>query len=484
MKHNDALFGVYAYGSTITGSIVYGTPGDAADKFKGCTAFDPKVTATWPRSPIVMIDRGDCAFKLKALMAQQAGAIAVIIADNQKMCGEDSSCDSCGNTCRVNWNNNGCACNLPFMSDGGTIANDVDIPSYIISKVNAQKIKNMLATAEPVVAELSWDLPNPDDRVEWELWTSSWDGKGADTALKVDMQTISQGFGDRVQFTPHYWIYNGTEWGCNTPEQRCGSQCLYNGLYCAADPNHDLDTGLSGADVVEENLRQMCIWQVLSGEKADPTGEKYWKYVNLFNTVCTKVTDNVEKKDTTDQLKMDLECSNEQQLAVGIDSDAVTKCVAESENPDPKIGNTLLYNEILLREDISILTLPTATVNGVVLRGGPYSNVVMSAICSGFASGSEPPLCQCKGLDMNGIKSCVNNINAGVDPIPSVPAGSVVLTPLAITILVLVFVGMIGGGSYYFVGYLRKQTDIQVHKTLSNYRPLDDMEDVKRSSLF
>lgn len=34
------------------------------------------------------------------------------------------------------------------------------------------------------------------------------------------------------------------------------------------DPDFDTSTGISGADVVRESLRQKCIWNIYGGESA------------------------------------------------------------------------------------------------------------------------------------------------------------------------------------------------------------------------
>jgi hypothetical protein len=56
----------------------------------------------------------------------------------------------------------------------------------------------------------------------------------------------------------------------------CGAQCTNGGRYCAVDPELDPTRGLDGADVIEENLRQMCVFEYLNA-----TGEtiKWFHYV-------------------------------------------------------------------------------------------------------------------------------------------------------------------------------------------------------------
>ena len=65
-------------------------------------------------------------------------------------------------------------------------------------------------------------------------------------------------------FTPHYYILNGRDWNCNSSGLRCGTQCTNSGRYCSFDPEYDLYHGISGMDVVQENLRQLCIWKYVT----------------------------------------------------------------------------------------------------------------------------------------------------------------------------------------------------------------------------
>ena len=67
-----AAFGAPLTTSGITGNVVVAVPAD------GCTAITSAVAGR-----IAVIDRGTCEFGLKALNAQKAKAMAVIVANNQ-----------------------------------------------------------------------------------------------------------------------------------------------------------------------------------------------------------------------------------------------------------------------------------------------------------------------------------------------------------------------------------------------------------------
>ncbi|CAM9943350.1 unnamed protein product, partial [Phaeothamnion confervicola] len=224
---------------------------------------------------ILMVDRGECTFAAKVRRAQHLGASGVIIADNKCLCG-DKTCVSA----------EGCEDVEPIMADDGSGA-DITIPSFLMKKPDAEAIHSHLEAKQYVQVEMTWSMPAPDDRVEWELWTSAVDPTA--TAFKRDFKDVVLSLGAHAYFEPHYMLYNGSVYGC-TDGTHCGNLCTNGGRYCMTDPDLDRDQGLSGEDVVRESLRQKCIWQRYGGEEA-PADEKglgraWWDYVNSFNVKC------------------------------------------------------------------------------------------------------------------------------------------------------------------------------------------------------
>ena len=59
--------------------------------------------------------------------------------------------------------------------------------------------------------------------------------------------------------------------------------------------------------------------------------------------------------------------------------------------------NSLLDAEIAEKSTKSIVVTPTVYVNNVVERGGISLASVLSTICVGYASGTEPNVCKCSG---------------------------------------------------------------------------------------
>ena len=52
------------------------------------------------------------------------------------------------------------------------------------------------------------------------------------------------------------------------------------------DPDQNLAQGVSGADVVNENLRQLCVWNQAKATVKTDGGKKWWDYVKQFAKEC------------------------------------------------------------------------------------------------------------------------------------------------------------------------------------------------------
>ena len=120
----------------------------------------------WQSPYILMLDRGGCTFVQKVRNAQRVGAAGVIIADNTCLCSAGDKCTSDpGHDCEER---------EPIMADDGS-GSDISIPSFLMFKQDADGVKAEVMANHLVRIEMTWGLPNPDDRVEYELWTTPTD---------------------------------------------------------------------------------------------------------------------------------------------------------------------------------------------------------------------------------------------------------------------------------------------------------------------
>jgi len=370
-------FGVPQYGGTLSGTLKYPPVNrNACEKFSTPT-FHAEPGA---RPFFALVDRGSCYFATKVYNAQQAGAAAVLVADNKQenLITMDSPEED------------------PATAD---FLEKITIPSALIKKDLADKLKMALAADEMVNINLDWreSLPHPDERVEYEFWTNSNDECGPKCTAQVnfvrDFKGVAQLLekGGYTQFTPHY-----ITWYCPKAfitSKQCKAQCINNGRYCAPDPEQDFTIGYDGKQVVTENLRQLCVYKV-TNESHTPW--KWWDYVTDFQIRCP-----MKEK------KYGPVCAEEVLKSLSISVDEVRKCMG---NPEADEDNAILINEQNAqvgsgtRGDVTIL--PTLIINQHQYRGKLDKGAVLKAICSGYQETTDPPVCLSDQVETN---ECLNN---------------------------------------------------------------------------
>ena len=317
---------------------------------------------------------------------------------------------------------------LPFMADDG-YGGDITIPSVLISDYYGSLLRLGLKNDPTMVMKMEWNLPLL-ARSTLELWTSSEDGAGSD--FKLDFKETYMRLQEHLDFQPRYYIFDGHALKCDK-KYDCGTQCISK-LYCGRDPDGAMGKGVEGKDIVMENLRQMCIWKVLAQDGGAPPGNcfknscesgwvhkntgcaatgqvvecmnsdgnyeccgatkqdntkdlmKWWCYVNDFSDSCFDGTGTaMDSSESFDQCAVGIMKDHD------IDATLVNDCIAKSFADSSGLTgvNSLLAAEITARHDYSILTLPTAVVNGRELRGNTASGESMvanvaRAVCQGY----------------------------------------------------------------------------------------------------
>lgn len=454
--HREALFGVPPYGGAIQQSLYYagsdlcdpnvdtrsGFPIRAKDK-------DGKMEP-WPAPYILMVDRGGCTFVNKVRNAQRSGAAGVIIADNTCLC---SAGDQCTSEPGVE-----CETREPIMADDGS-GSDISIPSFLMFKQDADPIIAEMKANHMVRLEMSWSLPNPDARVEYELWTTPTDMVSREFQKQFKEAAIA--LDSHAYFTPHMYIYDGLKSGCQgiDGENQCYNLCTNNGRYCATDPDNDLDKGISGADVVKESLRRDCIWKRY-GEH-DGIGKEWWDYVNEFMFRC----DNEE-------YFANEQCANDCFSHSGIEQAAIESCMSDAGGLEGDTTNTILEVQLADKDASGVVILPAAYVNSAAIRGSLEFATIFKAICAGYVKGSEPEVCK-KCADCTDEFKCVVSGSC-----PGAP-GSVSVPLFTASMAAMVAFFCCCG----CIQYMRSQSQMrnQVKGILAEYMPLDENKPVDNS---
>jgi hypothetical protein len=277
-----------------------------------------------------------------------------------------------------------CEATEPIMADDGS-GGDISIPSFLMFKHDADSIKDELRSNRPVQIEMAWSLPNPDDRVEYDLWTVPNDP--INTEFFKKFKSVAKALGDRAYFTPHQYIHDGVRSHCqgNDGDNWCYTLCTNNGRYCATDPDKDLDEGISGSDIVKESLRRLCIWSKYGA--TDGIGIKFWDYVTEFLDRCS-----------SNDYFNDADCIKDAYKHAKIEGKDIERCMIDSGGTDSDTPNAKLDMEISLQAQRGVVIMPTAFVNNAVIRGALSVGNMFRAICSGYSEGSLPEVCQkCSG---------------------------------------------------------------------------------------
>ncbi|KAK1687100.1 hypothetical protein QYE76_047948 [Lolium multiflorum] len=380
--HHEAAianYGVPNYGGTLTGVVLY--PADAK-LATGCRPFD----ATAPfksrsgRPVVLLVDRGECYFAVKTWNAQQAGAAAVLVADNfeEPLLTMDNPE---GET-------------LTFLAN-------ITAPSALVTKSfgDALRIAASKSGEEEVVVQLDWreSMPHPDARVEYEFWSNINDECGPRCDEQAAFVSAFRGHAQLLEkagdalFTPHYIIrfcparFAGT--------RQCASECINHGRYCAPDPEGDLGAGYEGRDVVVENLRQLCVHRVANARNASWV---WWDFVTDYRVRCSMR----EKKYSRG-------CAEEVVASLGLPAEMMAECMGD---PEADADNEVLKTEQMVQVGQgnrgNVTVSPTLVINNVQYRGKLESTAVLKAICAGFKETTEPRVCLTQDMETD---ECLDN---------------------------------------------------------------------------
>jgi hypothetical protein len=251
-------------------------------------------------NPIVMVDRGECAFVVKVRNIENMGVKMAIIVDNRQESSE----------------------NLIMADDGSGLS--ISIPSFLIEKKDGDALKKAWKNAvNSIYIKGDIEMTNPDNRVEYELWFSSF--LDVDTRMIYDLGSHERAFGSLALFTPRILTYSCRDCDADI----ISKNCLSKGEYCVYMPRNPIPeemVGVTGIQLLGESLRSKCVYEVLktdAGEDSDFF--KWYNYLINFSQECNSLD------------RFTAVCANRQLKTLGIDATKVQKCMDDS---FVKSGNT------------------------------------------------------------------------------------------------------------------------------------------------
>ena len=346
-------------------------------------------------------------------------------------------------------------------------------------------LKANLDVTGGLVVSMSYFLPNPDDRVELDYYTSGVDLL-QDTSMRFKRQfaEVTASLGSHAKFEPHYQVLSGGRgFSCTLPkgtpctaaalDDRCGNRCTNCGRYCQNDPNQDTGTGASGSDVVLEQARQKCLWKYTNSTAAVAAGVSpalWFTYVNGLKSFCSAAAAPSD---------FDTECSTRYIASLGVPAAFMAQCLSGlSYANDADVA--VLRDEVQWMTDFQPLSPPQLFVNQQQYNGylGCSDPVgtncpALQMVCAGFQDGTAPPTCStspgcplAQVVDSCGVcngdgTSCIDSRTS------SFPTGAV------IGILVLMAV-VIGGAVYLYMRRANNRMRDDIDSLLKQYLPLDN----------
>jgi len=370
IQGSTSTFGAPFFGDDVIGKLVYG---ESTSGHEHCTVDDYSLpdqdqeaapeaalrgsseNAEARLINIVVVRRGKCSFTQKVKVAYQKGAHAVIVVDK-----EDSDLTSQDLQ------------NVIVADDG--YGGEIHIPSILISKQDGAALIEAVSKTT-VTVQLSWDIPQ-DHVVSMDLWMSS--GSSDSLQFLKEFSEKRKTLNEVMRFQPHYAVFSMAS---SDPAVYQGLCSDTTGNFCAEDP--DTAGDITGKDVLEEDVRQLCIHELTKKSRSTESrskapaveyAEEYWNYVKQFESACPLAGNSPHAKFGT-------ECSEKLMQKVGLDMDQVRKCVISTQ--DEKLRK---------ERDNSAWSPRALRINGWRYTGMMDSDLVTRAVCAGFTS--KPKECQ------------------------------------------------------------------------------------------
>lgn len=295
----------------------------------------------------------------KVRNAQRDNATAVLIADNTCLCGFPE--DVCTTDVK-------CEDSEPTMDDDGT-GSDIQIPSMLLLKPDADRIKNELIAGQTMSLQISWPIPKATNgRTEYTLWMTPDDIMDHHFLFTFAKAALS--LGDRAYFRPRMFVHDGEQRGCREYEGSsipCLSSCTNFGRYCEPRSYFDFEVyDNKGTKMVVESLRRTCIWQIYG--EADGIGIEWWTYNQLWIQRCSTS-------------RFSSSCAEGLYDFAGIDKELVEKCIVDSGDFRRDVPNRYFDANLAEASEYEVTFAPTLFINGAVIRGSLSFGSVLEAIC-------------------------------------------------------------------------------------------------------
>ncbi len=389
-----ATFGNIPYGQKLVGKPIYAfndTDSEIACKDIALPEFNRNDTNNFLSSQlnILLIERGNCTFVTKARNAQFANAHLLIIIDYTEEKAENV-----------------------YMMDDGT-GYDIFIPTVLISKPDGKKLLEAIKKDKDLTVTISFD-ENKKDEVIFETVMSS--SNLELYKLLSEFSPFINSFDEKdLGFYPVYYsISNPSSFGIEDT-----TNCYFNGKYCYFLDQEAINLGIKkGIQILDENIRQICIFRARSKER---NFSLFMDYMQKYFIKCLMV----------DSPSFTKNCAEESMKEIGMTDaqiSSVNTCINDSfeSNGD----NFYLREEKKFQKKMNVVISPSIIVNRRLIYGRHTIYNLFEAIC--FAFKKQNNVCKDLGFSIE--------TNSGSVVTTSVVKNSGLSTKTVILIVVLIVV--------------------------------------------
>lgn len=505
LYHRDAMFGnPYKGTPDILGEVEYVTAGNTDGCSEDYVVDGPPPEAEKRARRIFMVDRGECTFTQKVRIAQSKGASGVIVVNNRCMVHSpyaekwQAHLATKGELCAA-----GLEEELPFMAYDNS-GHDVTIPAFLVTLYDGQLVKDclneakgtatdtakvkldssvkkdMCAVGSKVIIKMVLDVPTLNE-ANLDLWLSADD-------LPDDMHTmaaVASAFGHQIaSFTPRYMAYDSKTFGCASKSEECERLCVFGTTraFCAV-VSPQMSRAAHGVEVVEENIRQQCMWKVHEAAKAP---QVWWNYVREFQALrCAH--------DAGDGVSM-AACGDQALAKTGdVRTSELAACIASERD---SLAITAVSNKMMHEEEIFTKAV---VINGVRRDFGLTPTYIAQMLCESFDMAKKPRVCSCVPVnsDEKALRECVDarcfedpgasffcsetascvessqdcvKHASGVEDVDPGSASSV-----GVFFIVISVAAVMGGAGFVYHKRSKRQMQEEVRDILSEYMPLEEL---------
>lgn len=201
-----------------------------------------------------------------------------------------------------------------------------------------------------------------------QIWYTSSNDKALD--LVKNFKDHAVGLGTTVNFEPRI-----VTWACTSCDSEFKKkECLSNGRYCSM--NHQ-GTYVQGKDILIEDLREKCLYDLVS---KDGQPALWWQYMQYVHRMCyEEITED---------------CSKLGHKSINRDYEKTMDCVKSSFEGGnfEKDDNKLLKSDSEAWKQYGSAYWPAVVINDRTYRGDLVPDNLLNALCAGFTT--EPDYCK------------------------------------------------------------------------------------------